>query len=158
HYTSRVRIQRRQVRRVAWPPCRVPCPRLCVGMFGGQHDVARILIIPCCNVPRHAHAKPWAWHPALAPHPARRVTSPPVGENGRRTGAATGPNRSRFRRGDATSERKPVDADAIVKLLGGIGMFLLGIHHLTEGLKGLSGDSLRRTLQRIVSARFSAVA
>src|SRR5262245_29740726 len=36
-------------------------------------------------------------------------------------------------------------------------MFLLGIHHLTEGLKGLSGDSLRRVLQRLVSGRFSAV-
>jgi phosphate:Na+ symporter len=51
-----------------------------------------------------------------------------------------------------------VDAYVVVKLLGGIGLFLLGIHHLTEGLKGLSGDSLRRTLQRFVSGRFSAVA
>jgi phosphate:Na+ symporter len=50
-----------------------------------------------------------------------------------------------------------VDAAAVVKLLGGIGMFLLGIHHLTEGLKGLSGDSLRRILQKVVSGRFSAV-
>jgi len=50
-----------------------------------------------------------------------------------------------------------VDAAAVVKLLGGIGMFLLGIHHLTEGLKGLSGDSLRRVLQKLVSGRFSAV-
>jgi phosphate:Na+ symporter len=50
-----------------------------------------------------------------------------------------------------------VDASITVKLLGGIGLFLLGIHHLTEGLKGLSGDSLRRTLQRFVSVRFSAV-
>ena len=45
-----------------------------------------------------------------------------------------------------------------VTLLGGLGLFLLGIHHLTEGLKGLAGDSLRRTLQRLVSGRFSAVA
>ena len=37
-------------------------------------------------------------------------------------------------------------------------MFLLGIHHLTEGLKGLAGDSLRRALQKLVSGRFSAVA
>src|SRR5262245_52700704 len=51
----------------------------------------------------------------------------------------------------------PVDASVAVELLGGIGMFLLGIHHLTEGLKGLSGDSLRRILQRFVSTRFSAV-
>jgi len=50
-----------------------------------------------------------------------------------------------------------MDASVVVKLLGGIGLFLLGIHHLTEGLKGLSGDSLRRTLQRFVSTRFSAV-
>lgn len=45
-----------------------------------------------------------------------------------------------------------------VTLLGGLGLFLLGIHHLTEGLKGLAGDSLRRALQRLVSGRFSAVA
>ena len=51
-----------------------------------------------------------------------------------------------------------MDASVVIKLLGGIGLFLLGIHHLTEGLKGLSGDSLRRTLQRFVSSRFSAVA
>ncbi len=51
-----------------------------------------------------------------------------------------------------------MDAAVVVKLLGGIGLFLLGIHHLTEGLKGLSGDSLRRTLQRFVSTRLSAVA
>ena len=44
-----------------------------------------------------------------------------------------------------------MSATAAVTLLGGLGMFLLGIHHLTEGLKGLSGDSLRRTLQRLVS-------
>lgn len=50
-----------------------------------------------------------------------------------------------------------MDASVVVKLLGGLGMFLLGIHHLTEGLKGLAGDSLRRTLQRVVSGRFSAV-
>ena len=50
-----------------------------------------------------------------------------------------------------------MDAAAVVLLLGGIGLFLLGIHHLTEGLKGLSGDSLRRVLQKVVSGRFSAV-
>src|SRR5215472_2270626 len=42
-------------------------------------------------------------------------------------------------------------------LLGGLGLFLLGIHHLTEGLKDLAGDSLRRALQKLVSGRFSAV-
>src|SRR5215468_1269011 len=50
-----------------------------------------------------------------------------------------------------------MDTTAVVTLLGGLGMFLLGIHHLTEGLKSLAGDSLRRALQRLVSGRFSAV-
>jgi phosphate:Na+ symporter len=50
-----------------------------------------------------------------------------------------------------------MNASSIVTLLGGLGLFLLGIHHLTEGLKGLAGDSLRRALQRLVSGRFSAV-
>ena len=44
-----------------------------------------------------------------------------------------------------------MDAAAAVKGLGGLGLFLLGIHHLTEGLKSLAGDSLRRALQRLVS-------
>ena len=48
-------------------------------------------------------------------------------------------------------------AAAAVKVLGGLGLFLLGIHHLTEGLKSLAGDSLRRALQTLVSGRFSAV-
>src|SRR6516165_2218529 len=50
-----------------------------------------------------------------------------------------------------------MNATATVTLLGGLGLFLLGIHHLTEGLKGLAGDSLRRAMQRLVSSRFSAV-
>lgn len=51
-----------------------------------------------------------------------------------------------------------MDAKAAVTLLGGLGMFLLGIHHLTEGLKDLAGDSLRRALQRLVSGKVSAIA
>jgi phosphate:Na+ symporter len=51
-----------------------------------------------------------------------------------------------------------MNASSAVTLLGGLGLFLLGIHHLTEGLKGLAGDSLRRALQWLVSSRFSAVA
>ena len=43
-------------------------------------------------------------------------------------------------------------------LAGGLGMFLLGIHHLTEGLKNLAGDSLRRALQVLVSGRWSGLA
>jgi phosphate:Na+ symporter len=44
-----------------------------------------------------------------------------------------------------------------VTILGGLGLFLLGVHHLTEGLKGLAGDSLRRALQTVVGGRLSAV-
>src|SRR5262245_31395321 len=51
-----------------------------------------------------------------------------------------------------------MDTAAALTMLGGLGLFLLGIHHLTEGLKSLAGDSLRRALQRLVSGRFSAVA
>src|SRR5215468_770182 len=50
-----------------------------------------------------------------------------------------------------------MDTFTTLKVLGGLGLFLLGIHHLTEGLKGLAGDSLRRTLQKVVGGRFSAV-
>ncbi|MFU8893161.1 MAG: Na/Pi cotransporter family protein [Luteolibacter sp.] len=42
-------------------------------------------------------------------------------------------------------------------LAGGLGMFLLGIHHLTEGLKNLAGDGLRRALQKLVSGKLSGV-
>lgn len=51
-----------------------------------------------------------------------------------------------------------METSVAVKLIGGLGMFLLGIHHLTEGLKGFAGDSLRRALQRLVAGRLSAVA
>src|SRR6516225_148239 len=44
-----------------------------------------------------------------------------------------------------------------VTIIGGLGLFLLGIHHLTEGLKGLAGDSLRRALQAMVGGRLSAI-
>jgi phosphate:Na+ symporter len=50
-----------------------------------------------------------------------------------------------------------MDASTALTLLGGLGLFLLGIHHLTEGLKSMAGDSLRQALQRLVSGRFSAV-
>src|SRR5499426_2267891 len=51
-----------------------------------------------------------------------------------------------------------MDTAAALTMLGGLGLFLLGIHHLTEGLKSLAGDALRRALQKLVSGRFSAVA
>jgi phosphate:Na+ symporter len=47
--------------------------------------------------------------------------------------------------------------DKYVTVVGGLGLFLLGIHHLTEGLKGLAGDSLRRALQAMVGGRLSAI-
>src|SRR5215472_280910 len=47
--------------------------------------------------------------------------------------------------------------DKYVAVVGGLGLFLLGIHHLTEGLKGLAGDSLRRTLQAMVGGRLSSI-
>src|SRR5262245_11952545 len=50
-----------------------------------------------------------------------------------------------------------MNTEAVITLLGGIGLFLLGIHHLTEGLRGLAGDSLRRLLQRLASGRISAI-
>src|SRR5271169_6076338 len=50
-----------------------------------------------------------------------------------------------------------MNASSAVTIVGGLGLFLLGIHHLTEGLKGLAGDSLRRALQTLVSGRLSAV-
>jgi phosphate:Na+ symporter len=50
-----------------------------------------------------------------------------------------------------------MNASSAVTIVGGLGLFLLGIHHLTEGLKGLAGDSLRRALQRLVAGRLSAI-
>ena len=51
-----------------------------------------------------------------------------------------------------------MDASSAITLFGGLGFFLLGVHHLTEGLKGLAGDSLQRALRTIVAGRFSAIA
>jgi phosphate:Na+ symporter len=50
-----------------------------------------------------------------------------------------------------------MNASSAVTIVGGLGLFLLGIHHLTEGLKGLAGDSLRRALQSLVGGRLSAI-
>ena len=50
-----------------------------------------------------------------------------------------------------------MNAVSAVTLVGGLGLFLLGIHHLTEGLKSLAGNSLRRALQTLVGGRLSAV-
>src|SRR5215831_18184175 len=50
-----------------------------------------------------------------------------------------------------------MNASSVVTVVGGLGLFLLGIHHLTEGLKGLAGDSLRRALQAMVGGKLSAI-
>ena len=50
-----------------------------------------------------------------------------------------------------------MNTSSVVAVVGGLGLFLLGIHHLTEGLKGLAGDSLRRALQAMVGGRLSAI-
>jgi phosphate:Na+ symporter len=50
-----------------------------------------------------------------------------------------------------------MNASSVVTVVGGLGFFLLGVHHLTEGLKGLAGDSLRRALQAMVGGRLSAI-
>src|SRR5208282_4222946 len=50
-----------------------------------------------------------------------------------------------------------MNTSSTVTVIGGLGLFLLGIHHLTEGLKGLAGDSLRRALQAMESGRLSAI-
>lgn len=50
-----------------------------------------------------------------------------------------------------------MEAGSMALLAGGLGMFLLGIHHLTDGLKSLAGDGLRRALQKLVSGKLSGV-
>src|SRR5262252_254052 len=50
-----------------------------------------------------------------------------------------------------------MSTSSAVTIIGGLGLFLLGIHHLTEGLKGLAGDSLRRALHAMVGGRLSAI-
>lgn len=42
-------------------------------------------------------------------------------------------------------------------LAGGIGLFLLGMVLMTDGLKALAGDALRRLLQRFTGSRLSAI-
>ncbi len=48
--------------------------------------------------------------------------------------------------------------EMVVELLGGIGIFLLGMVLMTEGLRALAGRSLRRALARFTGNRFAAVA
>jgi phosphate:Na+ symporter len=50
-----------------------------------------------------------------------------------------------------------MSADSMIALAGGLGMFLLGIHHLMEGMKGFAGDSLRQALQKLVAGKWSGL-
>ena len=50
-----------------------------------------------------------------------------------------------------------MDTGAIIAILGGLGMFLLGIHHLTDGLKSLAGEALRRGMQKLVSGKWTGL-
>lgn len=45
----------------------------------------------------------------------------------------------------------------VVMLLGGLGIFLLGMVLMTDGLKALAGDSLRRILTRVVAGPISGM-
>ncbi len=45
----------------------------------------------------------------------------------------------------------------ISNLLGGIGLFILGMILMTEGLKALAGDALRRILSRFTGGRISSI-
>jgi phosphate:Na+ symporter len=48
-------------------------------------------------------------------------------------------------------------ADMLTNLLGGIGLFLLGMILMTDGLKALAGDALRRVLDHYVRGPLSAL-
>jgi phosphate:Na+ symporter len=44
-----------------------------------------------------------------------------------------------------------------VHIIGGIGLFILGMILMTDGLKTLAGDTLRNTLSRFTGGRFSSI-
>ena len=48
-------------------------------------------------------------------------------------------------------------AETALHLVGGVGLFLLGMTLMTDGLKTLAGDSLRRALARFTGGRVTAV-
>ncbi|HQL84035.1 MAG TPA: Na/Pi symporter [Spirochaetota bacterium] len=45
----------------------------------------------------------------------------------------------------------------ITSIIGGIGLFILGMILMTEGLKSLAGDTLRRGLSRFTGGRISSI-
>lgn len=67
----------------------------------------------------------------------------------------------RFSRGRRSVPRRPSNRYrdvVLVSLLGGIGIFLLGMLLLTDGLKGIAGDALKGILTRFVAGPLSGVA
>ena len=47
---------------------------------------------------------------------------------------------------------------AILTVLGGLGTFLLGMKHLSEGLQAVSGKGLRRFMSLATTNRFAGMA
>jgi phosphate:Na+ symporter len=45
----------------------------------------------------------------------------------------------------------------VIYILGGIGLFILGMVLMTDGLKSLAGETLRRVLSRFTGGRFSSI-
>src|SRR5258708_2930305 len=66
---------------------RVPYPRLCAGMCGAAKN-QEITIATEPNLSHHAHAEPWAWHPAspFCLSPRAKLPGPPTQSRGRGTG------------------------------------------------------------------------
>ena len=48
-----------------------------------------------------------------------------------------------------------IDQGMIFAALGGLGLFLLGMIIMTEGLRALAGDAIRAALMRFTSSPFS---
>src|SRR5262249_10556413 len=67
---------------------------------------------------------------------------PRISENSSAASNGAGPrSRSTADPANLGGRREEKNMSSSVTLVGGLGFFLLGIHHLTEGLKGLAGDS-----------------
>ena len=45
----------------------------------------------------------------------------------------------------------------VFKLLGGVGLFLYGMHVMSAGLSNAAGDKMREILEKVTSNRFMAV-
>jgi len=50
-----------------------------------------------------------------------------------------------------------MDSIVLTSLIGGIGLFILGMILMTEGMKSLAGDTLRRALSKLTGGTFSSI-